>query len=264
MWFHHAAVKLATWNVNSIRARLDRVLAWLADRRPDVACLQETKVVDGDFPHAEVGALGYQLALHGQKTYNGVAILARRPLADVRTGFGDGEPEDAQARLVAATIDGVRVISVYAPNGQAPGSDKFAYKLAFFARLGRYLDGALSAGGPVALCGDFNVAPEDRDVHDPVAWAGQIHCSEPERAALAAVVGRGLSDALRHLRPDAGLYTWWDYRMLAFPKNRGLRIDHILVTPDLASRLVEVVIDREARKGKQPSDHAPVIATLRD
>jgi exodeoxyribonuclease-3 len=264
-WHRLAAVKLATWNVNSIRARLERVLGWLDTVRPDVVCLQETKVVDGDFPAAEVEALGYRLALHGQRTYNGVAILARGELSDVVAGFADGEPEEPQARLVAATTAGVRVASVYAPNGQAPGSEKFAAKLAFYARLERYVERALAAGVPLALCGDFNVAPEDRDVHDPAAWHEQIHCSTPEREALAAVVGRGLTDALRALRPEVpGLYTWWDYRMLGFQKNRGLRIDHILVAPALVPRLTDVAIDREARKGKQPSDHAPVVATLAD
>lgn len=253
---------LATWNVNSIRARQQRVLAWLAERGPDVVCLQETKVVDDDFPRAEIEAAGYHAAFHGQKSYNGVAILARKPIEDVRCGFVDGGDDD-QARCIAGTIDGVRVLCVYVPNGKAPGTDKYLFKLEWLARLRAHLEAHCSTDAPVVLCGDFNVAPEDRDVHDPAAWQGEIHCSDPERQALARVVDWGLVDTFRLHHEEGGLYSWWDYRMLGFPKNKGLRIDHIYVTPPLAARCVEASIDREARKGKQPSDHAPVLAAFR-
>ena len=257
-------MKIATWNVNSIRMRQDRVLGWLERERPDVLCLQETKVPDSLFPREPFEAQGYQAALFGQKTYNGVAILARAPLEDVTVGLGDGEDGDEgePARLVAARIDGVRVASVYVPNGSAVGSDKYAYKLRWMARLRSWLDRTAQADAPLMVCGDFNVAPEDRDVHDPAAWEGQVLCSEPEREALRGVMGFGLVDGFRRLRPEPGLYTWWDYRQLGFPKNRGLRIDHLLCSEPLAGRMTSAVIDREARKGKQPSDHAPVVAEL--
>jgi exodeoxyribonuclease-3 len=254
-------VKLATWNVNSIRMRQDRVLAWLDRNQPDVLCMQETKVHDELFPREPFESRGYTVALHGQKTYNGVAIASRLPMTDVVRGFA-GEDAPEEARLISAEIAGVRVLSVYVPNGQAPGTPKYEHKLGWMGRLERHMAAMCGPEARLALCGDFNVAPEDRDVHDPVAWAGQIHCSEPERAALRAVAAVGLIDGLRHLRADSGLFTWWDYRQLAFPKNHGLRIDHLLITPRLAAALREVAIDRDERKGKQPSDHAPVIATF--
>jgi exodeoxyribonuclease-3 len=253
-------MKLATWNVNSIRMREARLVDWLDRHQPDVLCLQETKVEDDRFPREPFAARGYQLALHGQKTYNGVAIASRLPMRDVVRGIG-GE-SDGEARLIAAEVAGVRVVCAYFPNGQAPGTPKYEGKLAWMGRLRRHLADACDPAAHLALCGDFNVAPEDRDVHDPIAWEGQIHCSAAERQALRDIAAIGLVDGLRHLRPDAGLYTWWDYRQLAFPRNHGLRIDHILVTPPLAARLRDVAIDREARKGKQPSDHVPVIATF--
>jgi exodeoxyribonuclease III len=261
-------VKLATWNINSIRVRLDRLFAWIDRHRPDVLCMQETKVEDARFPVEGFAERGYQLAIHGQRTYNGVAIASLRPLADVARGFPpagerppDGE-EPPEARLVSARIDGVRVVCAYVPNGQAPGTLKYERKLTWMDQLRRHLADSCDLSAPLALCGDFNVAPEDRDVHDPVAWAGQIHCSEPERQALRDIVAVGLVDGLRHLRPEPGLYTWWDYRQLAFPRNHGLRIDHVLLTPPLVARLTDVTIDRDERKGKQPSDHVPVIATF--
>lgn len=261
-------MKLATWNVNSIRARKDRVLGWLDEHAPDILCLQETKVTDDLFCEDlflvhELRTRGYQAVHHGQKTYNGVAILAREPLIEVTRGFDDGEP-DEQARLIAATCAGIRVISAYTPNGKAVGSDKFAYKLDWMKRLRVHLDRHCSPDLPVALCGDFNVAPEDRDVYDPAALAGQLLCSDVERDALQHLTDWGFVDAFRLHHQDAGLYSWWDYRQLAFPKKRGLRIDMIYLSKALASRCTGAMIDREARKGKGPSDHAPVLVELRD
>lgn len=255
------AVKLVTWNINSIRARHERFFTWLDDRKPDVLCLQEIKCLDKEFPLADFESRGYQVATHGQKTYNGVAIAARRPLEldDVTRGFGDSG-DDSQSRCIAATVAGVRVISVYVPNGQAVGSEKMAYKLEWYERLRAYVAAQLAAHPQLALVGDFNVAPTPEDVHDPAAWDGQVLFSLPERAALAAVCNVGLDDVLRRLHPVGQYFTWWDYRMLAFPKNLGLRIDHILASPALAARATTCVVDREARKGKQPSDHAPVMA----
>jgi exodeoxyribonuclease-3 len=254
-------VKLATWNVNSIRARQERVMGWLRERAPDVVCLQELKCKDEEFPDLEVRGLGYHVATHGQKTYNGVAILARAPLHDVTRGFGD-DGDDSQSRCIAATVGGLRVVSVYVPNGQAVGTDKFAYKLAWLARLRAYVTRELARHPALVVCGDYNVAPDVLDVHDPVAWEGHIHFTLEERAALKAVVEVGLVDALRALRPTDQVFTWWDYRMLAFPKNHGLRIDHLLASPPVMARAKGCIVDREARKGKQPSDHAPVILEL--
>jgi exodeoxyribonuclease-3 len=256
-------VKLATWNVNSIRARLERVLAWLEARRPDVLCLQETKVADDAFPVDEMKARGYEIAFHGQRTYNGVAILSRTPLTDVTRGFGDGD-DDAQARLIAATTAGVRVMSVYVPNGESVGSEKFGYKLGWMERLRRYVATQTAAGTAGTLCGDFNVAPAPMDVYDPAAWEGHVLFSTDEREALRRIVDTGLVDLVRTMHPTEPMFSWWDYRMLAFPKGRGLRIDHLLVTPPLAARAIASGVDRESRKGKQPSDHAAVWAEFRD
>jgi len=256
-------VKLVTWNVNSIRARFGRVLEWVKQQQPDVLCMQEIKCVDQEFPVDDLRALGYEIALHGQKTYNGVAILARAPLTltDVTRGFDDGGDE-TQARLIAATVGGVRVVNVYVPNGQAPGTDKYTFKLAWYERLRAYVAAAVGKHERFVVCGDFNVAPAPEDVHDPAVWEGQIHFSIPEREALATIVAAGVEDVLRRMHPSGQFFTWWDYRQLAFPKNKGLRIDHILASPALAARVRSVAIDREARKGKEPSDHAPVIAEL--
>ncbi|MBM4380149.1 MAG: exodeoxyribonuclease III [Deltaproteobacteria bacterium] len=253
-------MRIVTWNVNSVRARKDRLLHWLATRQPDVLCLQELKCVEADFPLEEVRALGYHAALHGQKTWNGVAILSREPSSDVRHGMADGV-EDPQCRVLGATVQGVRVYSLYCPNGQGVGSEAYAYKLQWFSRLLRVLQQAESAARPLALCGDFNIAPTDLDVHDPAAWAGQTLCTGPERACFQQLLGWGLEDTFRRHHPgQGGLFSWWDYRMLGFPKNRGLRIDHVLATPPLAARCTGAGIDREERKGKQPSDHAPAWA----
>ena len=254
---------LATWNVNSIRARLGRVLDWLAARRPDIACLQETKVADADFPFDELRAAGYVATTLGQKTYNGVAILSRQPPSEVLRGFDDGLDE-TQSRFLVATLGPVRVASVYVPNGQAVGSEKFVYKLEWLARWRRWLEVNARAGAPLILCGDFNIAPEDIDVHDPVRWRDQVLCHPQERAALARIRAAGFEDTFRHLHPNLAAYSWWDYRQLSFPRNEGLRIDHVYCPPSWLAegRCRGIVIDRETRKGKLPSDHAPVIAEL--
>jgi len=254
-------VLIATWNVNSVRARKERVLTWLSAQQPDALCLQETKVTDDAFPSAEFEALGYHLVVSGQRTYNGVAILSRTPLAEVVRKFDDGE-EEPEARFLSARISGVRVICVYVPNGQVVGSDKFNYKLAWLSRLRRYLDRHCDPAEPLALCGDLNVAPEPRDVHDPTAWQDTVLFHPDARAALQGLCAWGLVDAFRLHHSEAGLYSWWDYRQLAFPKNHGLRIDHILVTKSLAARCVSALIDRETRKGQGASDHAPVVASF--
>jgi exodeoxyribonuclease-3 len=259
-------MKLATWNVNSVRARLARLLRWLEANQPDVLCLQELKVEDESFPLLDVQALGYHAALHGQRTYNGVAILSKEQPQHVERGMAGAlgpEAEDGQARLIAAMVGGVRVVSAYFPNGGERGSDKWEYKLAWMKRLRSWLDARCDANEPLALCGDFNVAPDARDVHDPAAWEGSVLFHPDVRAALAHVRGFGLQDSLRLVSQEAGLYSWWDYRMLGFPKNRGLRIDHVDLTAPLAARVTRVAIDRNERKGQQPSDHAPVVVELR-
>jgi exodeoxyribonuclease-3 len=252
-------MKVATWNVNSIRARLDRLVVWLDAHRPDVACLQETKVEDGAFPVAELAERGWVAAFFGQRTYNGVAIVARQAPTEVVRGFGDGV-DDGQARFIMARVAGIRVASVYVPNGEAVGNAKFAYKLDWMRRWRRFLDAHTGADEPMAMCGDFNVAPADLDVHDPALWAGKIHCHPDERAALLEVRAFGLADLYRLKNPTDKQFSWWDYRQLAFPRNHGLRIDHIDATAALAARCLSVRIDRDARKGHEPSDHAPVIA----
>jgi len=254
-------MKLAAWNVNSIRARYERLRRWLEAQEPDVVCLQELKARDEDFPYAELRALGYHAAVFGQKTYNGVAILSRTEPRDVERGLGD-DVDDPQARAISALIGGVRVLSVYVPNGGEMGSEKYAYKQEWLRRLRAMLDRRFDPAEPLALCGDFNVAPEPRDVHDPPAWEASVLFHPEARAALEHVRGFGLADTLRLHHEEGGLYSWWDYRMLAFPKNRGLRIDHIFASRPLATRCVSASIDRQERKGKQPSDHAPVIATF--
>jgi exodeoxyribonuclease-3 len=254
-------VKLATWNVNSIRARHDRLIAWLARTAPDVVCLQETKVEDHAFPIEALRDAGYHAAILGQKTYNGVAILSRAPATDVVRGFGDGG-DDSQARALAATVDGVRVVCVYVPNGQTVGSDKYAYKLTWLARLRAYLAAHASPDQPLILCGDMNVAPTDLDVYDPKAWAGQVLCSDAERDGLAAVTGWGLDDLYRAHHPEGGRYSWWDYRGVSFLRDHGLRIDHVFGTAAIRARCTGCEIDRLERKGDKASDHAPVIATL--
>jgi exodeoxyribonuclease-3 len=254
-------VKLATWNVNSVRARLERLIARLGLEQPDVVCLQELKVTDADFPFEEVRAAGYEAAVHGQKTYNGVAVLSRTPITEVASGMGD-DADDPEARLISVRTAGVRVISAYIPNGRIVGSESWAYKLGWLARLRAYLKRTARPDEPLALCGDFNVAPEDRDVARPDEWRGTVLCHEEARAAFAAVVAWGLVDTIRLHHTGEGPFSWWDYRMLGFPKNNGLRIDHILATRPLAERCTEAYVVREERKGKLPSDHAPVVAVF--
>ncbi|MDP1609988.1 MAG: exodeoxyribonuclease III [Sulfuritalea sp.] len=253
-------MKIATWNVNSLKVRLPHVLDWLAATQADVLCLQETKMEDKVFPYAELEAAGYHAAHNGQKTYNGVAILARGGLEDVRFDIPDFA--DEQKRVLAATVNGVRVVCTYIPNGQEVGSDKYDYKLRWLAALTAYLRDELRRFPRLALLGDYNIAPEDRDVHDPAAWKDQILCSEPERAAFRAFQELGLADAFRLFEQPEKLYSWWDYRQMGFRLNRGLRIDHILVSPPLAANCKSCVIDKAPRKLERPSDHAPVMATL--
>lgn len=251
-------MKIAAWNVNSLKVRLPHLTDWLAQAVPDVVCLQELKLEDAKFPRAELEAVGYQCAFFGQKTYNGVAILSRTPLLDVSTGM-PGFADDHK-RVIAATAAGVRIVCVYCPNGQTVGSDKYAYKLRWFAALKDYLTAEMARHPLLAVAGDFNVAPEDRDVHDPKAWEGQVLVSESERAALQALIALGLKDTFRMFEQPEKSFSWWDYRMLGFRRNAGLRIDHVLVTAALAQRCVSSTIDKAPRKLERPSDHAPVIA----
>jgi exodeoxyribonuclease-3 len=254
-------VKLASWNVNSIRVRRERLLRWLDAHRPDVMCLQELKVTESQFPMDAVRAAGYDVAVLGQKGYNGVAILSRAGLEDVRPGLDDGV-EDAAARLLSARVGGLRVISVYVPNGQVVGSEKYAYKLEWLRRLRAYLERHHRTSEPLVLCGDFNVAPETRDVQFPKQWERSVLFHPDVRAALQQVAQWGLSDTFRLHHQESGFYSWWDYRMLSFPKNDGLRLDLVLATEPVARACTEASIDRDERKGKLASDHAPVLATL--
>ena len=257
-------MKLATWNVNSLKVRLPQVLGWLQANPVDVLCLQETKLVDERFPVDELAAAGYGAVYSGQPTYNGVAILWRvasgLQASDVRTG--NPRFPDEQRRLIGATLGGVRVISAYVPNGQAVGTDKYDYKLRWLDAFAAWLADELAATPRLVVGGDYNVAPEDRDVHDPVAWAGQVLCSEPERERFRALLSVGLVDAYRLFEQPPKTFSWWDYRQLGFQKNRGLRIDHLLVSRPLAPSVRTCTIDRAPRKLPQPSDHAPVLAEV--
>jgi exodeoxyribonuclease III len=252
-------MKLACWNINSIRAREERFLAWLAAAQPDVVCLQETKLVDNEFPTEKVEKLGYCCAVFGQKTYNGVAIVSKTPLSEVRRGLED-EIDDAQARLISAKVGAMRVVCCYVPNGGEVGSDKYVYKLAWLARLRKYLERTANPDELMVVCGDFNVAPRASDVRHPAQWEPTVLFHPDVRAALDDVCAWGLVDVLAEKYPQGGVYSWWDYRQLAFPKGDGLRIDLILATPPLATKCTQAQVDREQRKGKQPSDHAPVVA----
>jgi exodeoxyribonuclease-3 len=256
-------VKLATWNVNSVKARRERLLRWLARHPVDVLCLQELKVVDADFPGEVLREAGYAAAVHGQRTYNGVAILAREEPREIERGLGDDEDDEA-ARLISARVAGLRVVSAYFPNGGSVGSDKWRYKLEWMRRLVSWLRRNCDPQQPLVLCGDFNVAPEARDVHDPAIWEESVLYHREARNALEEVRGFGFVDLFRRHRPEPGLYSWWDYRLLGFQKARGLRIDHVWGTPSVAARSVAAEIDREERKGKLPSDHAPVVVELED
>jgi exodeoxyribonuclease-3 len=247
---------LASWNVNSIRARLDRLTAWLEKARPDVLCLQELKVTDEAFPGEALAELGYDAAAFGQKTYNGVAVLSRTKIKHAVRGLGDDDPA---ARFLATQVGKTHVLCVYVPNGQEVGSDKWDYKLRWMKRLRAYLDEHFSPGDQVAVCGDFNVARDDLDVARPGDWAGSVLCHHDARRLFQAILDWGLVDVFREQHPEGHLYSWWDYRMLGFPKNHGLRLDYVLATKPLASRCVSAMIDRDERKGEKPSDHAPVV-----
>jgi len=252
-------MKITTWNVNSIRARKERALAWLARVRPDAVCLQELKGEEDKFPAADFEALGYRAAVCGQKTYNGVAILARGEITDVERNMDDGV-DDPQARLVAGTVAGVRLVSAYVPNGQVVGGEKYAYKKAWLDRFTAWLEPRLRDGTPTVVCGDFNIARDERDVHDTAEWEGTVLYNDEMRAALARLLDVGLVDALRLHHDAGGLFTWWDYRQSSFRRDRGLRIDYVLVTEDLAGRCTACRVDKDERAGDKPSDHAPLIA----
>ena len=257
-------MKIATWNVNSLKVRLPQVLAWLQAQQPDVLCLQETKLEDKSFPLAEIEAAGYRAVFAGQRTYNGVAILSRQTPRDLARGMEDFS--DEQQRVIAASIDTaggpLRIVCVYVPNGQAVASDKYAYKLRWLAHAAGWLRRELEVHPRLIVLGDFNIAPEDRDVHDPVAWKGQILCSDQERQALQQLQALGLVDAFRCFEQADKSFSWWDYRMQGFRRNHGLRIDLILVSQALVSLCCASSIDKEARRAERPSDHAPVLLEL--
>jgi exodeoxyribonuclease-3 len=253
-------MKLATWNVNSLNVRLPHVLDWLRADSADVLCLQETKQEDVKFPYAALQEAGFHAIHAGQKTYNGVAIIARSLPRDVQRGIPGFD--DPQQRLIAATIDDIRIVCAYFPNGQAVGSEKYDYKLRWLDALAVWLEKELRDHPRLALLGDFNIAPEDRDVHDPLAWKDQILCSVPEREAFRRLLGLGLVDAFRLLPQAEKSFTWWDYRTFAFRRNLGLRIDHILLTPPLAQVCTACSVDLAPRRLERPSDHAPVSAAL--
>jgi exodeoxyribonuclease III len=255
-------MKLATWNVNSLAVRLPQVLDWLKLNPVDALVLQETKLTDDKFPAAEIEAAGYRAAWFGQKTYNGVALLSRGDAMQVQKNIPG--LADEQARVIAGTLGTLRVIGAYFPNGQAPDSDKFQYKMRWLDALRDWLRAELAAHPRLVLMGDFNVAPEDRDVYDPVAWAGQIHCTPEEREHFRALVGLGLVDAFRLFEQPPKSWSWWDYRNMAFRKNQGLRIDHILVSEALKAQVDACVIDKLPRKNERPSDHALVVVELHD
>jgi len=253
-------MKLAAWNVNSLKVRLDQVLDWLATHRPDALCLQETKLEDANFPLDAFREAGWSVAYSGQKTYNGVAIVSPHAIHDVQSGIPG--LADEQRRLIAGTVDGVRVVCAYMPNGQVVGSDKYAYKMAWLQALRDWLAGEVAAHDHLAVLGDYNIAPEDRDVHDPALWAGQVLCSEPEREAFRRLLALGLADSFRLFDQAPATFSWWDYRQGGFRRNLGLRIDHVLLSPALAARCTAAGIDVAPRRHERPSDHAPVWAEI--
>lgn len=252
--------KIATWNVNSLKVRLPHLLDWLAENPVDVMCLQETKTEDVNFPMEALSAAGYHAVYSGQKTYNGVALLSKIAGTDVQAGIPGFD--DEQKRVIAATYGDVRVICAYIPNGQSVGSDKYQYKLRWLSALSAWLARELENHPKLALLGDYNIAPEDRDVHDPKAWEGQVLVSPAERAAFSALTNAGLQDAFRLFDQAEGSFTWWDYRMAGFRRNLGMRIDHILLTPELARQCGRCWIDKAPRKLERPSDHTPVVADI--
>ena len=253
-------MKFATWNVNSLKVRLPHVLDWLQRQRPDALCLQELKLEDAKFPKAEIEAAGYSAAFLGQKTYNGVAILSRQPAGNI--AYGIAGFDDEQRRVISANVGGVQLICAYVPNGQSLDSDKYQYKLRWLDAFERWLMQELKTHAHVAVLGDFNIAPEDRDVHDPKAWEGQVLVSEPERAAWKRIVALGFADGFRLFQQPEKSYTWWDYRMNGFKRNLGMRIDHILLSPGLAAKCSACLVDIEPRRLERPSDHAPVFAEI--
>ncbi|MDZ4203029.1 MAG: exodeoxyribonuclease III [Gallionella sp.] len=253
-------MRLATWNVNSLKVRLPHLLDWLAANPVEVMCLQETKQQDADFPADDLLAAGYHSAFSGQKTYNGVAILSRTPASEVQFGIPDFD--DEQKRVIAATVDGVRVVCVYVPNGQSVDSDKYHYKLKWLHALRDWLEEELAKYPKLVLLGDYNIAPDDRDVHDPKAWEGNILVSEPERAAFNGLLRLGLHDSFRLFEQPEKSFSWWDYRMMGFRRNLGLRIDHILISDALTARCKNCIIDKSPRKLERPSDHTPVVVEL--
>ena len=262
-------MRIATWNVNSVRTRLDQVVAWLQQERPEVLCLQETKVTDELFPRAAFEALGYQVVISGQKAYNGVAMLSLLPLDDVQIGFEallPGDPEapglSEQKRVISALVDGVRVLNLYVPNGSSLSSEKYAYKLEWLACLQRYLAVQEDQGDPLCMVGDFNIGPEDRDLPDPKRQTGGIMASQAEREALQLVLGNRLSDVFRVFESDTGHWSWWDYRSGAWDRDKGWRIDHIYLSDDLLSCATGCLIHKATRGNEQPSDHAPVVVNL--
>jgi exodeoxyribonuclease III len=252
-------VKVATWNVNSVGVRLERLLAFLKRETPDILCLQELKCIDEKFPAEAVRAAGYHPAIYGQKAYNGVAILTRQEPVEIIKGFGD-PAWDTEARALAVKVGGLTIMSLYVPNGQDIGAEKFHYKLSWLKKLRSVIESRYKPSDPLVIVGDFNVAPEDRDTWDPVACRGQILCSAPEREAIAELRAFGFVDTFRLHHGGAGHFSWWDYRMLGFESNRGLRIDFIFATKPLAKLCSAAWIDRDERKGERPSDHAPVLA----
>ena len=253
-------MKIATWNVNSLKVRLPHVLDWLAANKPDALCLQETKQEDSKFPYEALKEAGYNAVHNGQKTYNGVAILSPHTIENVQVNIPNFA--DEQKRLIAATINDVRIICVYIPNGQSVGSEKYAYKLNWLQAFTPWLQSELSAHPRLALLGDCNLAPEDIDCHDPAAWQGQVLVSEREREAFRKIAQLGLTDSFRLFEKSEGQFSWWDYRMMAFRRNAGLRIDHILVSDELKMMCAQSMIDKLPRSWEQPSDHAPVITSL--
>ena len=262
-------MRIASWNVNSVRTRLEQVLTWLKQEQPEVLCLQETKVSDDLFPAEAFAALGYTSSISGQKAYNGVAILSRLPLEDVQIGFEALLPGDADAvrlseqkRVISALVDGVRVLNLYVPNGSSLSSEKYAYKLEWLACLQRYLAVQDQQGDPLCMLGDFNIGPEARDLPDPARQSGGIMASEPERQALAAALGDRLQDAFRLFEPDRGHWSWWDYRSGAWERDQGWRIDHIYLCEQLLACATGCVIHKRTRANIQPSDHAPVLVNL--
>jgi exodeoxyribonuclease III len=255
--------RFATWNVNSLKVRQERVEQWLSDISPDIVCLQETKIADNAFPQLAFEALGYTAAHHGEGRWNGVAMLSRSGLDRVSFGFADGVEPDSEARLMTAVCDDVTIITVYVPNGRVVGSDHYEYKLSWLDRLGSHIDAVTAPGDAVIVAGDFNIAPTDADVYDPIAFEGETHVTKPERERLGALIDRGLSDVFRLQHPDAEkVFSWWDYRRGDFHEGRGMRIDLVLASAPVAGRVEWCIIDRNARKGKMPSDHAPIVVDL--